>query len=173
VCLPYHCGKAHYQTDLSRDRLLRALVHRQFPVGSNVAKAQNIDAVVAGLDLEIPIVRAMPLIDVLDHVDFPIIETESPKFFDAIFIDIGVSVNLHGVPSVSSRWPVDHTGYITFSSLRQSGFAESFMRSSACRLGPLRACVYQFKRQLMQKMKASINVSFEAIAPYDTIAEWL
>jgi hypothetical protein len=70
----------------------------------------------------------MPLIDVLDHVDFPIIETESPKFFDAIFIDIGVSVNLHGVPSVSSRWPVDHTGYIIFSSLRQSGFVESFMR---------------------------------------------
>jgi hypothetical protein len=35
------------------------------------------------------------------------------------------------------------------------------------------ARVYQFKRQLMQKIKASINVSFEAIAPYDTIAEWL
>jgi hypothetical protein len=35
------------------------------------------------------------------------------------------------------------------------------------------ARIYQLKRQLMQKMKASLNVSFEAIAPYDTIAEWL
>jgi hypothetical protein len=35
------------------------------------------------------------------------------------------------------------------------------------------ARIYQFKRQLMQKMKVSINVSAEAITPYDTIAEWL
>jgi hypothetical protein len=99
------CYRITVANCLTSALIASALVHRQFPVGSNVIEAQDVEVAVAGLDLEIAIVRAMPLIDVLGHIDSPIIETESPKFFNAVFIDIGVNANnLHGVPSVSSRW---------------------------------------------------------------------
>jgi len=45
----------------------------------------------------------MPLIDVLGHLDLSAVEPKSPKFFDTVFINIGLNVNLHGVLSVSSR----------------------------------------------------------------------
>jgi hypothetical protein len=62
-------------------------------------KAQNIDAVVAGSDLKVSIVSAMPLIVVLGHLDLSTAEEKSPKFFDPLFINIGINVNLHGVLS--------------------------------------------------------------------------
>jgi hypothetical protein len=74
---------------------LRALVHRQFSVGSNIIKAQYIDVAVAGPDLEITIACAVLLIDVFANLDRPGIEAKSAEFLNAVFIDIDFDLYLH------------------------------------------------------------------------------
>lgn len=79
---------------------MRALVHRQLPTGSNFIVAQNVQVAVAAPDFDVPIVGAMPLVDVIGHLDFTTIEAKSPHFFGAAFVHIGFDPDLHGVASL-------------------------------------------------------------------------
>ena len=62
---------------------MRALVHRQLPISANFVMAKHIQVAVAPPDLEVAIVGAMPLIDVLGYLDLPAVETNSAELFDA------------------------------------------------------------------------------------------
>ncbi len=52
---------------------------------------------VAARDLEVTIVGAMPLIDVLGDLDLPAVEMKPPELFDAVF-EMGFHEDLHSVP---------------------------------------------------------------------------
>jgi hypothetical protein len=73
------------------------LIHRQLPIGSNFVITKYIQLAVAPPDLEVAIVGAMPLIDVLADLDLPVVETNSSELFDAAFIHIGLYPDLHGL----------------------------------------------------------------------------
>ena len=76
---------------------MRALVHRQLPISTNFVMAKYIQVAVAPPDLEVAIVGAMPLIDVLGYLDLPVVETNSAELFDTVLVHIGFYSDLHGV----------------------------------------------------------------------------
>ena len=67
------------------------------PIGSNFVVAKYIQVPVTASDLEVAIVDAVPLIDVLGDVDLAAIEANSAELFDAILIHIGLCLDLHCV----------------------------------------------------------------------------
>jgi len=82
------------------------LIRLQLPIGSNFIVAKYVQVPVTASDLEVAIVDAVPLIDVLGDVDLAAIETNSAELFGAILIHIGLRLDLHcvllhhrGVPS--------------------------------------------------------------------------
>ena len=79
------------------------LIHRQLPIGSNFIMAKYVQVPVTASDLEVTIVNAVPLIDVLGDFDLAAIETNSVDLLDAILVHIGLCLDLHGVLLHSSR----------------------------------------------------------------------
>jgi hypothetical protein len=59
--------------------------------------AQNVHGAVAAPDFDVAIVGTMPLVDVIGHLDHPIIEPKSSQLFGAAFVHKGFNLHLHGV----------------------------------------------------------------------------
>lgn len=75
---------------------LLALEHDQLPFRSDLIEAQNIEISVAAPDLEIAVVLAMPLIEVIHDLDLPSIQAEAAEHFDTAMAGIGLNPNPHG-----------------------------------------------------------------------------
>lgn len=81
---------------------LRALEHNQLPFSSNLVETQDIEMAVVTLDLEVAVVRAMPLIEVINYLDLTCIQAKSSGHFDSAVASIGLNPNSHGcVASIS------------------------------------------------------------------------
>jgi len=81
---------------------VRALEHNQLPFRSNLVEAQDVEIAVVALDLEVAVVRAMPLIEVIDHLDLTCVQAESSGHFDSAVASIGLNPNPHDcVASIS------------------------------------------------------------------------
>jgi hypothetical protein len=57
--------------------------------------AKHIQAAVAPPDLEIAIISAVPLIDVLDYIDLPAVKVDAQELFDAALAYVGFYFDLH------------------------------------------------------------------------------
>ncbi len=67
-----------------REIAVPALVHCQLPILRALA-AQNVEVAVVPSDLEVTIICAMPLIDILGDLDPTAAEITAPKLFDSVF----------------------------------------------------------------------------------------
>ena len=74
---------------------LCTLVHRQLPSSANFVVTNHVQVAITAPDLEVAIVGAIPLIDVVGYFDPPGIETNSAEFFDPS-IQISFYQDLHG-----------------------------------------------------------------------------
>ena len=74
---------------------MRALEHNQLPFRVNLVEAQDVKISVVAPDLEVAVVSAMPLIEVVDHLDLTSVQAKSPGHFDSAVASIGLDPNLH------------------------------------------------------------------------------
>ncbi|OFW72276.1 MAG: hypothetical protein A2W02_03935 [Alphaproteobacteria bacterium RBG_16_64_48] len=70
--------------------------HDQLPFTPTLIEPQDVEISVPTSDLEVVIVRARPLIEVIAYFDLASIQAESPRHFHSAVAGIGLHLNLHG-----------------------------------------------------------------------------
>jgi hypothetical protein len=75
---------------------LRALEHGELPNPVTLIETQDVKIPVIAPNLEVAVVSAMPLIEVVHDLDLASIQAKSPGHFDAAVARLGLYPNLHG-----------------------------------------------------------------------------
>lgn len=88
--LAVHCMEARWC------RLgLRALKHDQLPNYPNLVETQYVDTLVIAPDFKVAALDAIPLVEVLDHLDLTFTQVKSSGHLDPAMAGIGLYPNLH------------------------------------------------------------------------------
>jgi len=83
--------------DVHRSRFsLRALEHHELPNRAKLVQAQDVEISIVAPDLEVAVVSAMPLIEIIDNLDLTPVQAKSPGHFDSAVARMGLYPNLHG-----------------------------------------------------------------------------
>jgi hypothetical protein len=87
--LAFHCMEARWS------HLLRALKHDQLPNYPNLVETQYVDTLVIAPDFKVAALDAIPLVEVLDHLDLTSTQAKSSGHLDPAMAGIGLYPNLH------------------------------------------------------------------------------
>jgi hypothetical protein len=93
-------------------RIGMALEHHQLPLRKTLVEAQNVQIAVVAFDLEIAIVRSIPLIDVFDDFDLAPIKPNAYRHFE--MVGAAFDLYLHGYPLPRRAW-APHSIFISVS----------------------------------------------------------
>jgi hypothetical protein len=74
---------------------LRALKHDQFPNYPNLVETQYVDTLVIAPDFKVAALDAIPLVEVLDHLDLTSTQAKSSGHLDPAMAGICLYPNLH------------------------------------------------------------------------------
>jgi hypothetical protein len=74
---------------------LRALKHDQLPNYPNLVDMQDVDTLVIAPDFKVAALGAIPLVEVLDHLDLTSTQAKSSGHLDPAMAGIGLYPNLH------------------------------------------------------------------------------
>ena len=88
--LAFHCMEARW-CHLG----LRALKHDQLPNYPNLVETQYVDTLVIAPDFKVAALDAIPLVEVLDHLDLTFTQVKSSGHLDPAMAGIGLYPNLH------------------------------------------------------------------------------